>query len=70
MKPISNDASNAENGQSTIPATGVKVNELPKSFHTCFCGFSLIGAYDYLGGQQGVSRMMLDHLETVHGVEK
>jgi hypothetical protein len=45
-------------------------NVLPKAAHTCFCGFSLIGAYDYLGGQQGVSRVMLHHLETIHGVEK
>jgi hypothetical protein len=51
-------------------ATGANSNELSKAFHTCFCGFSLIGAYDYLGGQQGVSRLMLDHLEKVHGVEK
>jgi len=53
-----------------MPKAGDNLNELPESFHTCFCGFSLIGAYDYLGGQQGVSRVMLDHLETVHGVEK
>jgi hypothetical protein len=51
-------------------ATGANNNELPEALHTCFCGFSLIGAYDYLGGQQGVSRVMLDHLETIHGVEK
>jgi hypothetical protein len=51
-------------------ATGAKDNELPEAFHTCFCGFSLIGAYDYLGGQQGVSRMMLNHIQTMHGVAK
>jgi hypothetical protein len=51
-------------------ATGANNNELPQALHTCFCGFSLIGAYDYLGGQKGVSRVMLNHLETVHGVEK
>jgi len=45
-------------------------NELPKSMHTCYCGFSLIGAYDYLGGQVGVSRVLLNHIQTVHGVAK
>lgn len=43
-------------------------NVLPKIMHTCYCGYSLIGAYDYLGGQQGVSRLLLDHIQSVHGV--
>ena len=47
-----------------------EANELPKALHTCYCGYSLIGAYDYLGGQQGVSRLLLDHIQTVHGVAK
>jgi hypothetical protein len=47
-----------------------EANQLPKAFHTCCCGYSLIGAYDYLGGQQGVSRLLLDHIQTVHGVAK
>jgi hypothetical protein len=45
-------------------------NELPKIMHTCYCGYSLIGAYEYLGGQVGVSRLMVDHLKSVHGVAK
>lgn len=45
-------------------------NVLPKIMHTCYCGYSLIGAYDYLGGQAGVSRLLLDHIQSVHGVAK
>lgn len=45
-------------------------NVLPKALHTCYCGYSLIGAYDYLGGQAGVSRLLLDHIQSVHGVAK
>lgn len=51
-------------------ATGANNNELPDIMHTCYCGFSLIGAYDYLGGQMGVSRVLLHHIQTVHGVAK
>ena len=52
-----------------MPKAGDDLNELPEAFHTCFCGYSLLSAYGFIG-QQGVSRMMLDHLESVHGVEK
>jgi hypothetical protein len=45
-------------------------NELAKEMHTCYCGYSLIGAYDYLGGQAGVTRLLLDHIKSVHGVAK
>jgi hypothetical protein len=45
-------------------------NVLPKAAHTCFCGYSLLSAYDFLGGQAGVSRMMLSHIQTMHGVAK
>ena len=45
-------------------------NVLPEIMHTCYCGYSLIGAYEYLGGQIGVNRLMTDHLRSVHGVAK
>ena len=48
---------------------GDEKNVLPKAAHTCFCGYSLLSAYGFLG-QIEVSRMMLSHLELVHGVEK
>jgi hypothetical protein len=59
-----------ENGQLMTHVTGAKANELPDFMHTCYCGFSLIGAYDYLGGQMGVSRVLLSHIQSVHGVAK
>jgi hypothetical protein len=52
-----------------MPKAGDERNELPKAAHTCFCGYSLLSAYGFLG-QKEVSRMMLSHLEIVHGVEK
>jgi hypothetical protein len=52
------------------PVTGAKDNELPKAMHTCYCGYSLLSAYDFLGGQAGVSRLLLDHIQTMHGVAK
>lgn len=45
-------------------------NVLPKALHTCYCGYSLIGAYEFLGGQTGVSRLLLDHIQTMHGIAK
>ena len=56
-------------GGSIMPKAGDKRNVLPKAAHTCFCGYSLLSAYGFLG-QKEVSRMMLNHLESVHGVEK
>jgi hypothetical protein len=53
-----------------MPDNNDQKNVLPKALHTCYCGYSLIGAYDYLGGQQGVSRLLLDHIQTMHGVAK
>jgi hypothetical protein len=44
--------------------------EINKSDYSCECGFSLIGAYDYLGGQLGVSRLLLNHIQTMHGQAK
>ena len=52
-----------------MPKAGDERNVLPKAAHTCFCGYSLLSAYGLLG-QKEVSRMMLNHLESVHGVEK
>lgn len=51
-----------------MPQAGDERNILPKAAHTCFCGYSLLAAYGFLG-QKEVSRMMLAHLEAVHGVE-
>jgi len=44
--------------------------EINKSEYSCECGYSLIGAYEYLGGQIGVSRLLLDHIKNVHGQAK
>lgn len=52
-----------------MPQAGDERNILPKAAHTCFCGYSLLSAYGFLG-QKEVSRMMLNHLQTEHGVEK
>ena len=41
-------------------------NKLEKWMHTCPCGYSLLSAYDFLGGQAGVSRLLADHIETMH----
>lgn len=56
-------------GRPVMPKAGDERNVLPKAAHTCFCGYSLLSAYGFLG-QIEVSRMMLNHLESVHGVEK
>ena len=45
-------------------------NALPNIMHTCYCGYSLIGAYEYLGGQAGVSRLLVNHIQSEHGVAK
>ena len=47
---------------------GDERNVLPKAAHTCYCGYSLLSAYGFIG-QEGVSRLMLSHLEAVHGIE-
>lgn len=52
-----------------MPKAGDERNVLPKALHTCYCGYSLLGAYAFIG-QEGVSRMMLDHLKSVHRVKK
>ena len=41
-------------------------NELPNAMHTCPCGYSLKSAYGFLS-QKEISRMMLNHIETMHG---
>lgn len=47
---------------------GDERNVLPKAAHTCYCGYSLLSAYGFIG-QEGVSRLMLSHLEAVHEIE-
>ena len=41
-------------------------NVLKDWMHTCPCGYSLKSAYSFLG-QKEISRMMLNHIESVHG---
>ena len=48
------------------PATGANSNELPDWMHTCPCGYSLKSAYGFIG-QKEISRMMLSHIEAIHG---
>jgi hypothetical protein len=61
------DAKDAENGLSMTHATGARHNnELPDWMHTCPCGYSLKSAYGFLN-QKEISRMMLSHIETIHG---
>ena len=52
-----------------MPKAGDERNVLPKAAHTCYCGYSLLSAYGFLG-QKEVSRMMLRHIQTMHGVAK
>ena len=52
-----------------MPKAGDERNVLPEAFHTCYCGYSLLSAYGFLG-QKEVSRMMLSHIQTMHGVAK
>jgi hypothetical protein len=41
-------------------------NKLMDWMHTCPCGYSLKSAYDFLDGQQGVSRLLADHIRAFH----
>lgn len=41
--------------------------ELYKWMHTCECGYSLLSAYGFLGGQKEVTRMLNHHKKTIHG---
>ena len=52
-----------------MPKAGDERNVLPEALHTCYCGYSLLSAWGFLG-QKEVSRMMLSHLESIHGVQK
>jgi hypothetical protein len=56
-------------GRSIMPKAGDERNVLPKAAHTCYCGYSLLAAYGFLG-QKEVSRMMLSHIQSMHGVAK
>ena len=56
-------------GRPVMPKAGDERNVLPDAFHTCYCGYSLLSAYGFLG-QKEVSRMMLSHIQLVHGVAK
>jgi hypothetical protein len=40
--------------------------EIPEAMHTCPCGYSLKSAYGFLS-QMEISRMMLSHIEAMHG---
>jgi len=42
------------------------MSEIPKAMHTCYCGYSLASAYKFLT-QEELSRMMLNHIKTMHG---
>jgi hypothetical protein len=44
-------------------------NVLQDWMHTCPCGYSLQAAWGFLG-QKEVSRMLLSHIQTMHGVAK
>ena len=44
-------------------------NVLHEWMHTCPCGYSLLSAWGFLG-QKEVSRMLLSHIQTMHGVAK
>jgi hypothetical protein len=49
------------------PANGARnSNELFDWMHTCPCGYSLKSAYGFLT-QKEISRMMLSHIESMHG---
>lgn len=52
-----------------MPGDNDQENVLPEILHTCYCGYSLRAAWGFLG-QKEVSRMMVSHLESIHGVEK
>jgi hypothetical protein len=52
-----------------MPKAGDERNVLPDALHTCPCGYSLLSAWGFLG-QKEVSRMMLNHIQTMHGVAK
>jgi hypothetical protein len=56
-------------GRPVMPKAGDERNVLPEAFHTCYCGYSLLSAYGFLG-QKEVSRMMLSHIQSMHGVAK
>jgi len=43
--------------------------DVPDLFHTCFCGYSLKSAYKFLS-QQEISKMMLSHIQSIHGTAK
>jgi hypothetical protein len=60
------DATNVEDGQLMSNANRVSSNELPNWMHTCPCGYSLKSAYGFLT-QKEISRMMLNHIESMHG---
>ena len=56
-------------GRSIMPKAGDERNVLPDALHTCPCGYSLLSAWGFLG-QKEVSRMLLSHIQSVHGVAK
>ena len=61
------DVKDVESGQSMTPVDGARnSNELFDWMHTCPCGYSLKSAYGFLT-QREISRMMLSHIESMHG---
>ena len=43
--------------------------EINKSDYSCECGYSLLSAYGFLG-QKEITRMLLNHIQTMHGQAK
>jgi hypothetical protein len=50
-----------------MPDNNDEKNVLPDALHTCPCGYTLRAAWGFLG-QKEVSRMLLSHIQSMHGV--